>query len=672
MPFFCYRRPISKIQWECVPTRSAAVSVLLITALFSLQVQAFQVTSSQTAHWFSPERSGEGLVLEVLSSDSALIYWFTYDEEGNQRWLIDVGDIEGNEIVFPALTATHGGQFGPEFDPNDVEQEVVGSAVLRFNECDSAEWSFDAYDQSASYEVVPLTETMSANCYSPNGRPGYPAKSYAGQSGSWYDPAHAGEGYTLHWMSRDQVALIWFSYDTDGNQYWMIGVGTREGDQLVFPSLQTTSGGRFGEQFDSSEVEATEWGSLALDLDCHEGSAEYQSLLPEFASGELTLSRLTFIHDLTCPWTSPALTDLYSFSYEEIPIRAQEESINVRPQNVSNQGEVAALEYVHEGMKVWEWRTGDATLQELPGNQFAVPVLISPDGTGLVAHESVSPPPGELPGRIPMIWSKGEWSVWRGLTESNALIERHSQDGARVVGTANVFVDGEPRSRAWRSDEEGRQKMLPVSEGVRSARGELISNDGRVVIGDQIASDGLGSFRYTSIWRGDQPPMIIRDAFGTPLSYPSGCNSDCSIFAGTLQGGELDASHPNFEQAWLWTETTGVTYLPRIDGAVESVGVPPYNVQDISEDGTMIVGRYLLDVDGSLGSQLFVWTQATGMVAGAEILQAAGADESGWFRMDTISISPSGKYLLISGSHLGPSGAREGGPRAAILTLHSR
>lgn len=645
------------------------VSVLL-AGLFGAAAHAFEISSAQTAHWYNPDRSGEGLVLEILSSDSALVYWFTYDEDGDQRWLIDVGDIEGDEIVFPALTVTNGDRFGPDFDPDDVEQEVVGNAVLRFDDCNSGQWSFDAYGQSASYEVVPLTETMAVNCFSPNGRPGWPIQDYAGHSGSWYDPSHAGEGYTLQWMSRNEAVLIWFSYDSAGNQVWMIGVGTRDSDRLVFPSLQTTSGGRFGNQFDTSQLETTEWGTLILNLDCDEGNANYESALPEFGNGELSLSRLSSISGLKCPWDPPALTDIYSVRYEEVPLHSIPDSDNIRPEDISNQGHVVAAEYVFEGIKIWTWGPGDLTLRKLPGLRNNNSVLIRPDGQEIVAHDSASPAPNELPGSLPVIWNNNQWSAWSGLSESNALLTNYSQSGSRVVGRTNIYVEGEISSRAWRSDEDGNQEViLPVNEGIRSARGVAISNDGETVVGTQASSGATHSFEYTTIWKLGKDPKIIRDSMGAPLAFPAACNHDCSIIAGAFQGGQVDSSHPNFAQAWLWVEGMGVSYLPRIDGAIETVGLPPYVVQDITEDGSMVVGRFLKDVEGSLGSRVFIWTQSTGMITASELFQAAGFDDNSWFGMDKLAISPNGEFLLVSGTRLGSSMDPEGRPKAAVLRL---
>jgi hypothetical protein len=92
-------------------------------------------------------------------------------------------------------------------------------------------------------------------------------------------------------------------------------------------------------------------------------------------------------------------------------------------------------------------------------------------------------------------------------------------------------------------------------------------------------------------------------------------------------------------------------------------------VQDLTRDGSVIVGPYLIDVQGSLGSRLFLWTQSTGMVTAEELLQAAGVGDDGWFNMGSLAISPNGKYLLVSGRRFGSSDDPEGAPKAAVITL---
>jgi hypothetical protein len=86
--------------------------------------------------WYDPTHSGEGYVLEVLIDRSALVYWFSYDPEGNRRWFFGTGEILEDKIVFNEMFTTSGGIFGEDFDPESVEVEPWGSLELEL-ECDA-------------------------------------------------------------------------------------------------------------------------------------------------------------------------------------------------------------------------------------------------------------------------------------------------------------------------------------------------------------------------------------------------------------------------------------------------------------------------------------------------------------------------------------------------------
>lgn len=56
-----------------------------------------------SGNWFGgPSRDGEGFLLEVLPGGQLLAYWFTYDEFGNQMWLVALGPILGDQAVLDA------------------------------------------------------------------------------------------------------------------------------------------------------------------------------------------------------------------------------------------------------------------------------------------------------------------------------------------------------------------------------------------------------------------------------------------------------------------------------------------------------------------------------------------------------------------------------------------
>jgi len=80
--------------------------------------------------WYDLTHSGEGYVLEVLIDQRVLVYWFSYDPQGNRRWFYGVGKIQGSKIVFNNMATTHGGIFGAGFDPDQVVIDPWGTLEL--------------------------------------------------------------------------------------------------------------------------------------------------------------------------------------------------------------------------------------------------------------------------------------------------------------------------------------------------------------------------------------------------------------------------------------------------------------------------------------------------------------------------------------------------------------
>ena len=262
----------------------------------------FVIEAGTSAAWFDPTREGEGFVLEILANNYALMYWFTYDIDGEQNWYIATGEVRGNRIVFPELIQTAGGIFGPDFDPEIVTTTVVGSASFIWSECDSGamDWTIDNDGNGLRHGRMNLrriTQVMGIDC----GNHSLPPELDEGRlSGSWFDPAHSGEGYVLEVLTNGQVLIYWFSYDSQGKPRWFFGVGIISNGKLQFGEMFTTHGGIFGAKFDPNQVDLKPWGSLELDLDCKGGTANFSPTEEGFPAGSLSLTRLTFLRDLNC------------------------------------------------------------------------------------------------------------------------------------------------------------------------------------------------------------------------------------------------------------------------------------------------------------------------------------------------------------------------------------
>lgn len=502
------------------------------------------VEPGHSAIWFDPARNGEGWVLEILAAGRAAMYWYTYDEFGNQRWLIGLGsivqDLSGEYIHFPELVVARGAQFGPDFDPDDVHMEVVGEATIRFSSCAAGSFSYQAFDQTGTMQLERISETMGVGCSPPHGRPGDAVESYAGQSGSWFDVSHTGEGFSIQWSTHDRALVTWYTYDPEGNQHWLTGVGAREGDSIVVPMLYSTSGGRFGSAFDPDAVELAEWGSLVIQLECNSGTATYASTIAGFGSGTQKLTRLTALAEQSCPWQPPRFADLFQVHLLELPVPPSDPfQASIAASSVSDDGTVVALRM--DGSELYRWsltRGSWETLSTAPLSPQGA--FISPGGEFIIANEAVSADSSYLPVRYT---DDTGLHHLPGLSYERALAYGVSQDALQVVGTGYPAGDSS-HVRAWRWNAQEGQVSLP-----QDGRPAAISNDGSTVVGIRTrVAEGV-PIDSALIWRGDAV-QVMRDSGGSVLRAALGCSAHCGIVAGTDQS-VLDVDHPHSRQAWF-------------------------------------------------------------------------------------------------------------------------
>ena len=96
--------------------------------------------------WYDPSHSGEGITIEVMTNQQVLLFWFSYDTEGNRRWFFGTGDFLNEKIVFNEMFTTLGGVFGPEFDPEAVDVNPWGTLELELD-CTQGTMRFDPIEE---------------------------------------------------------------------------------------------------------------------------------------------------------------------------------------------------------------------------------------------------------------------------------------------------------------------------------------------------------------------------------------------------------------------------------------------------------------------------------------------------------------------------------------------
>lgn len=253
-----------------------------------------QVDHGFSGAWFDPDHEGEGFIVEVLEGGQAVIYWFTYHEDGRQRWLFGAGQVLGNRIVIDEMLDARGATFGNSFDPGDVVMSVRGSLTVTFLGCGEALANYSIDNNGGHQELGRLTNVQGHECGAGVTAPA------PGVSGSWFDPAHQGEGFVVQQTGPGEALVVWFTYDETGQQSWLLSNGSISGSQLSFPSMLQPVGGEFGRSFRPEAVSHERWGELTLDLDCQGGIASYRSIRPGYPDGSQSLVPLTRLQGSGC------------------------------------------------------------------------------------------------------------------------------------------------------------------------------------------------------------------------------------------------------------------------------------------------------------------------------------------------------------------------------------
>lgn len=663
---------------------------LLLTVTSGSSLAGVTVRSGHAGHWHSQARDGEGWVLELIDADTALLYWFTYDEHRGQRWMTAVGRVTGNaddeRIEFPELIVTRGARFGEDFDPAAVVREHVGSARMEFLSCDAATLSYSAFGQSETISVGRLAHVMGGRCETPHGVTGREVASHAGLSGSWFDQSHNGEGYALQWINPNQAIITWYSYDDEGRQFWMLGVGGFDGTQMRF-DLHATRGARFGEAFDPEDVERFNWGELVLDISCTGGTATYDSTLPVFGAGELALTRLTGLHEIGCPWQKPRLTNLYEVGYRSLSLPRTSLGTTVMPRWILNDGTVfGTLEVSDAGERRQQLVRLASTAQQwehvpdgVLGDQFDH--FVSSDGTKFITHRYRFGNQGELQGAFPVVRQETlPWAPVPNLELEHNYVTATSRDLRWLAGRGTNDVTG-PGGGLWLWNEEaglvarsmGEEYVHPAFPPVLNA----VSGDGRVAVGTSYTPNEQGLYRTRALrWIDDAGPEPLFDPSGHELRIASLVSADGGTIFGTGQAVDIH-DHSHDRQSWYWKSNGSMRYL----GALE-VELPQdyrgsiYALSAGTADGNMVGGGYasgLLELSGFPPFQTveaMVWTEHTGLLSIADVLEELGSGAEPWTERSVISMSDDGRHILLIGVELDSQARRHS--RAAVLQLEPK
>jgi len=271
------------------------------TGLFHFQregstSQTYTINSQISGTWFNSQRSGEGFLLDYLPSGDVVAFWFTFDQDGNQMWLVGQGRPNGGMLVIDDLQITSGGRFGDSFNANDVQRQTWGSVSFDFSSCNGAvvDYSSDIGFGSGQISLSQLSGISGVDC--DTSTPAAKVDLGNGASGAYFNAMRDGEGFQVQVANQGntEVAVVyWFTYDDQGNQAWFVGLGDLGDESIGITRLLRPVGASFGSAFNSEDIVLIESGALDLNFsNCDDLNVNFQSVLSGFESIMLAETRL--------------------------------------------------------------------------------------------------------------------------------------------------------------------------------------------------------------------------------------------------------------------------------------------------------------------------------------------------------------------------------------------
>ncbi|WP_299771420.1 sialidase family protein [uncultured Pseudoteredinibacter sp.] len=247
-----------------------------------------KINGSYSGLFYEPAHNGEGMYLQVLSDKRAIVAWFTYDDKGNQSWLLSTdGKIEGDTIIFKDMFSTSGSGFGPEFKPESVENKPWGQMALTFESCTNVWMSYsgpNSYGRGYQNHIK-LAGINGLSCQNEEAN----SSDRGLWTGAYYNKKRSGEGIFLQEVNDELAVITFFGYDNNHQQMWLIAEGQVSNDRIVFDQVKKPINGQFGPHFDPNSVERKAWGRLLI-----EGSA-CDSVTLRFEATDKTITTLDMV-----------------------------------------------------------------------------------------------------------------------------------------------------------------------------------------------------------------------------------------------------------------------------------------------------------------------------------------------------------------------------------------
>ncbi len=120
--------------------------------------------------WVDFSHDGEGWFLQEVAPGILVMAWFTFNDVGQQVWVIGTGVLEDGVALFESVRIADGTSFGDGFDQDQVNRMRWGDIRIVFVDCDTAILTYQSDFESfggGQLEPVRLTSLQNLNCAFP-------------------------------------------------------------------------------------------------------------------------------------------------------------------------------------------------------------------------------------------------------------------------------------------------------------------------------------------------------------------------------------------------------------------------------------------------------------------------------------------------------------------------
>ncbi|HET9651006.1 MAG TPA: hypothetical protein VFP36_02390 [Usitatibacter sp.] len=616
--------------------------------MLSVLLAALVIGPAFSGSWYDPGHNGEGFTLQVFDNGTALALWYTYPPAASaaqQAWIYaSDGVIDGDTIRFPNAYTTRGPRFGTQFDPAAVQLIPWGTIELRFTGCNSGQLTYSGPSAwgSGGYALTRLTALSELECTGKRRLSTTGARLLDGmrsRSGSWYDPAHNGEGWQVEELPDGRTQVYWFTYDARGEQAWTIGVSDTSGSHMAVTRNLRPVGTHFGSGFSSSQITLQDWGRFDLQLDsCLQGSMSYQSTLSDFGSGSLQPKRLSIPAASVCIDGTPARPASITWSTAASMPRAQSEAARAI---IGSQSFIAGGFTEPRSFQRFDAATNAWTaLPDLPGGRDH-PLALAIDGSVYVTGGNPNGAGDQSTSGWRYIVAENRWESvpqlpWSGasgaavlggygwfgsadgsLTQFNPRTRAtrvipgdgraprdHSQlvafegelwmIGGRGAGeTASVSIF-DPASETWRA---GPSMRVPRAGSAAAASDTLL-----VVAGGEVVQNGTGVSNVMEAIAAGEPAWSGLSSLPTPVQGASGAINGNAfyVFGGSTAAGSIQ-NVGTVQVGTFTNNTTSISFAKAAATGAPNSSVDVSIVRTGSTSGTYDV-FYTVDGEGCNGS----------------------------------------------------------------------